>query len=116
MSICIAAGALLWAPAAMAQQSEQGKQNVKAQNQNQGQNQPAHSQQRAMTQDKLRKSLQDAGFKSVRVVDAAYLVQAQSEDGENVLMYINPPSTSGAAANLSGQGGSDTPSGSSKSQ
>jgi hypothetical protein len=119
MPICIVAGTLLSAPAAMAQQSDQPKQNAaNTSSQNQGQsgsqNQSAQSQHMAMTQEKLRKSLQDAGFKSIRVMDAAYLVQAQTQDGDNVLMYINPPSAGGATASTSGQSGN--PSGSSKTQ
>jgi hypothetical protein len=67
----------------------------------------------AMTQDKLRQTLQQAGFQNVTVLDAAYLVQAKSKDGDTVLMMINPPaSVTGSIApgaqggKMSGQGGS----------
>ena len=69
----------------------------------------------AMTQDKLRGSLEQAGFKNVIVLDAAYLVQAQSPHGEQVMMLINPPAimsgssgTGGATAGGSGGTGSPT--------
>lgn len=45
----------------------------------------------AMTAEKLKTQLSNAGFKEVTVLDAAYLVQAQTEDGNRVLMLINPP-------------------------
>lgn len=41
--------------------------------------------------DKLRQNLEQAGFKDVTVVDAAYLVHAQTKDGDFVLMLIDPP-------------------------
>jgi hypothetical protein len=45
----------------------------------------------AMTPDKLRQTLQQAGFQNITILDAAYLVQAKSKDGDTVLMMINPP-------------------------
>ena len=45
-----------------------------------------------MTQDRLRQVLSQAGFQEVKIVDAAYLVQAQTKEGDSVLMLINPPS------------------------
>lgn len=45
----------------------------------------------AKTAEKLKTQLSNAGFKEVTVLDAAYLVQAQTEDGNRVLMLINPP-------------------------
>lgn len=62
----------------------------------------------AMSQDTLRKQLQQAGFKNIQVIDAAYLVQAQTQDGNTVFMTINPPTMSGS----SGAGASQTGSGS----
>ncbi|EJW09545.1 hypothetical protein A33M_1205 [Rhodovulum sp. PH10] len=58
---------------------------------------------RAMSQDKVRKTLQDAGFQNVQVVDAAYLVHARTKDGDTVVMYINPPETlSGGSSSTTG--------------
>ena len=45
----------------------------------------------AMSQQKLQKSLQQAGFKNITVVDATYLVSAQSPNGDRVMMLIDPP-------------------------
>lgn len=61
----------------------------------------------AMTQDKLKQSLEKAGFTNVRVVDATYMVHAQTSDGNNVVMYINPPSV-GSAATGGSSGASGT--------
>lgn len=46
----------------------------------------------AMSQDRLRQVLGQAGFQNVRILDAAYLVQAQTREGDTVMMVINPPS------------------------
>ncbi|OHV80975.1 hypothetical protein [Ensifer sp. LCM 4579] len=46
-----------------------------------------------MTIDNLKKKLSDAGFKEVKVLDATYLVQAQTAEGNRVLMLIDPPAT-----------------------
>jgi hypothetical protein len=59
-------------------------------------------QRQAMTQSKLRGSLEKAGFEKVKIVDAAYLVKADTGDGGQALMYINPPPAPGR----SGQSGS----------
>jgi hypothetical protein len=48
-----------------------------------------------ITQSGLRRTLQHAGFQDIRIVDAAYLVQARTEDGDDVIMFINPPLTQG---------------------
>ena len=99
MPLCVSAGLTL-ASGAMAADNNVNQQvnqpnNQTGQPQQQSQNQQTQEQQRlAMTQAKLRKTLQQAGFKNIRVVDANYLVQAQTEDGDNVLMFINPPQTS----------------------
>ncbi|MBP2295054.1 hypothetical protein [Azospirillum rugosum] len=75
-----------------------------------------HSQIQAMSQDKLRKQLEQAGFKNVQVLDAAYLVQAQTQDGNQVFMTINPPSSmSGGSASASGSQSGSGQSGSSQS-
>ncbi len=56
----------------------------------------------AMSQDQLRKSLEQAGFTNVRVLDSAYLVQAQGANGEMVMMMID---ASGSMASGSSSGG-----------
>lgn len=90
----------LLATPAFAQSSNQGG------SQNQGQS--ASSQQdstiHAMSQDRLRKTLEQAGFKDVTVLDATYLVEAQSPHGDRVVMLIDPPSV-GTMAGSGGSGG-----------
>ncbi len=112
----------LLATPALAQSSNQGG------DQKQGQSASSSSQQmtqmQAMSQDRLTKSLEQAGFKNITVVDATYLVQAQGPHGDRVTMLIDPPTvggtsggSGGGSANASsggggsgqqGQGGSST--------
>lgn len=47
----------------------------------------------AMSQQELRKNLEEAGFTNIRIVDAAYMVQAQNEQGDPVILLLNPPET-----------------------
>jgi len=61
----------------------------------------------AMSQGKLKKSLQQAGFKDIEIVDAAYLVHARTDDGHMVVMYIDPPSTISGGQATSGSAASD---------
>ena len=62
----------------------------------------------AMPQETVRKQLTDAGFKEVEILDASYLVRAQTEDGNSLLMVIDPPladgSASGPSSDSSGSG------------
>jgi len=57
----------------------------------QSQAQPSGMQQSA--QQRLKQSLERAGFKNVAIVDAAFLVNAKTGDGSTVRMTINPPTT-----------------------
>ncbi|MBB5276324.1 hypothetical protein HNR26_002393 [Rhizobium rosettiformans] len=66
----------------------------------------------AVTQQKLQSQLEGAGFSNVQILDASYLVQAQTEEGNTVLMVIDPPMR---GSGMSGQSGSGT-SGSSSSE
>ena len=49
----------------------------------------------------VQQNLQKAGFKSVEVVDAAYLIHANTKNGDFVLMLIDPPGSPLAAASSS---------------
>lgn len=51
-----------------------------------------------MNQERLKKVLGEAGFQNVRVLDESFLVQAQTKDGDPVIMMINPPGPSTASA------------------
>ena len=53
---------------------------------------------RALAPSALRQQLEKSGFRNVTVLDAAYLVQANTADGDSVLMFINPPSMQAAQA------------------
>jgi hypothetical protein len=70
------------------------------------------AQTQAMGQDKLRQQLTQAGFRDVKILDAAYLVQARTQDGNDVMMMINPPAsgtrTSGTKGGSSATGSTGT--------
>ncbi len=54
----------------------------------------------------LRQQLRQVGFQNIRILDAAYLVQARMRDGRPVLMVIDPPAQmmqSGRGQEASGQ-------------
>jgi len=59
----------------------------------------------AAGQDKVRKSLEQAGFTNIRILDSAYLVQAQGANGEAVTMVIDTAGPGGSAASGSSSGG-----------
>jgi hypothetical protein len=66
----------------------------------------------AMTQTKVRESLEKAGFKDVKIVDAAYLVNANTSDGSKAIMYVNPSSAmSGDKASTGTSAGTGTSTG-----
>jgi hypothetical protein len=70
---------------------------------------------KAMSQDKARQVMKDAGFTNVQILDATYLVQASTKDGDQILVVLNPPmmSRSGAPATTGATaGGSSSTSGS----
>lgn len=58
-----------------------------------------------LTPEKLRESLEKAGFKQIKILDAAYLVHARNSDGDMIVMTINPP-TIAAATTMGGTTGS----------
>lgn len=93
--MALAAGLMVGATGALAQSSTTSKTSGAH-----GQS-ATTAQSSAMTQQKLRKSLGDAGFQNITIVDAAYLVQAKTKDGETVVMMINPPMASGATTGSS---------------
>jgi hypothetical protein len=73
---------------------------------------------KAMSQDKARQVMKDAGFTNVQILDATYLVQASTKDGDQILVVLNPPmmSRSGAPATTGATaGGSSSTSGSTTS-
>ena len=58
------------------------------------------------SQEQVRKSLEQAGFTNVRILDSAYLVQAQGANGETVTMMIDSASSmaSGSSGGMMGGG------------
>jgi hypothetical protein len=72
-------------------------------------------QSRASQRALIRQELRQAGFQGIRILDAAFLVQASTGSGQQVIMVVNPPdpnslttsSTSGAGQTFSGSDPSD---------
>lgn len=65
-------------------------------------------------QEAIRQALTDAGFQDIRFVDASYLAQAQTKDGDQITMMIDPSMSGGGSQSASGDGsggGSSAPSG-----
>ncbi|MFN7103212.1 MAG: hypothetical protein ACK4N1_11415 [Pseudorhizobium sp.] len=70
------------------------------------------SQMSAASQEKVREQLTQAGFQDVEILDASYLVRAQTEDGNTVLMVIDPPMAGMGGGSTSGSGSTDGSNGS----
>ena len=62
----------------------------------------------SQAKEKLRKSLEKAGFRDIEIVDAAYAVHARTQDGSSIVMYVNPPEA-GSGAATTGQSRTETP-------
>jgi hypothetical protein len=97
-------------PAAAQQSSAQQKGSSSAQAGTQTGTQSSGQQQqvKAMSQQKLRDSLQKAGFQDIKIVDAAYVVHARTSEGQMVVMYIDPPSAMRGAGTTGAAGSSDS--------
>lgn len=50
-----------------------------------------------MGRDALRSHLEAAGFTNIEIVDAAYLVRARTQDGDQVVMFLDPPRQTASA-------------------
>ena len=57
-----------------------------------------------MTQDKVNQVMKEAGFTNVTILDAAYLVQGTTKDGDQVLVMLNAPMMQAAAGRTGGTG------------
>lgn len=97
----VALAALLASPAFAQTSKQQDSQSGQQAAQKSGQQ---GTQQGTMSQDKLRSQLESAGFTSIEIVDAAYLVRARGPDGDRVLMYIDPPNNMAGGTGSSASG------------
>lgn len=71
-------------------QTQQGQQDWRADRDRAAQMQNG-SQAAQRDEQMMRQALQQAGFSSIRILDAAYLVQARTPDDRQVMMFIDPP-------------------------
>ena len=66
------------------------------------------------TQQKLRQSLEQSGFKNVKVVPEAFLIRAKAPDGSRIVMRVTPDEIEGVIIERTGT--SSRPDGSSPGQ
>jgi len=100
----IAVAAALLAMAALPPSAQQsGTQSPQAGAQQQSSKQSGNKS--AAEQTKVRQSLEQAGFKDVKIMDAAYMVHARTASGEMAVLYIDPPSVASGTTG-SGSAGS----------
>ena len=64
------------------------------------------------TQQKIRQSLEQSGFKDVRVVPESFVIHAQAPDGSHIAMMISPDAVTGVVEET---GSSTQPQGSGQS-
>ena len=58
----------------------------------------------ADTQQRIRQSLEQSGFKDVRVIPESFVVRAQAPDGSHIVMLLSPDEVSGVAMQNPNQG------------
>lgn len=98
-SLIVAAAALFTVPALADNHTSDGQEDQMSQSQDQmsqnqsgsqGQMSQEQMQQRQVSQEEVRSAMEQAGFTEVRILDTAYLVGAMTQQGESVVMVINP--------------------------
>lgn len=105
LTIPAVAMAVLISVPAMAQQSQQDKQGQQMQ-MNQGMQKSGEQSGKQWDRQSVRSQLEKAGFNNVQVLDTSFLVSAEVEGGQEVLMVVNPPpgAESGAMGGMGGSG------------
>ncbi|MBD2750733.1 hypothetical protein IC232_29235 [Microvirga sp. BT688] len=68
---------------------------------NQNNSSQLQGQSRASQRALLRQELRQAGFRDIRILDAAFLVQASTGSGQQVVMVVNPPEQNSLATSSS---------------
>jgi hypothetical protein len=63
----------------------------------------------ADTQQRIRQSLQQSGFKDIRVIPETFVVRAQAPDGSRIVMLLSPDEVSGVVVSNANQGTSSQP-------
>ncbi len=58
----------------------------------------------ADTQQKIRQSLEESGFKDIRVVPETFVVRAQAPDGSRIVMLLSPDQLTEVVASNGNQG------------
>ncbi|MBV9378818.1 MAG: hypothetical protein JO320_27835 [Alphaproteobacteria bacterium] len=58
----------------------------------------------ADTQQKIRQSLEQSGFKDIRVIPESFVVRAQAPDGSRIVMLLSPDELTGVVMQNANQG------------
>lgn len=114
LSTSLVAAMAIGSTAALAQSQQSGQSGTSGSSSSQSTQAASSAVPKAMTQDKVRQVMRDAGFTDVKILDASYLVQASTKDGDQILVVLNPPmmDRSGQPAATGSTGGSSGGSGS----
>src|SRR5689334_5854861 len=94
--LVLAAGSMAWAesPSSTPSYTGQGGQSSATQQQSAwGQSSPGSVS--ADTQQKIRQSLEQSGFKDIRVIPESFVVRAQAPDGSRIVMLLSPDELTG---------------------
>lgn len=62
----------------------------------------------ADTQQKIRQSLEQSGFKDIRVIPESFVVRAQAPDGSHIVMLLSPDQVTGFVMGNAGSGMQDS--------
>ncbi len=90
--------AMAVAPLALAQSGQTDTPQAQESQTQGGQMQGSQDQQAGVrSYDEIQSSLQQAGIENMQVLNAAYVVRAQTKDGEQVTLLVDPPATAAAA-------------------
>jgi hypothetical protein len=99
--LVLAAGSMAWAESPSS--TGQGGQSSATQQQSAwGQSSPGSVS--ADTQQKIRQSLEQSGFKDIRVIPESFVVRAQAPDGSRIVMLLSPDELTGVVMSTGSQG------------
>jgi hypothetical protein len=88
-ALVLAGGSMCWAQTYGTNSDVQGNRNPGGQS-SWGQSSSGGEGVTADTQQKIRQSLEQSGFKDVKVVPQSFVVRAQAPDGSHIVMFMSP--------------------------
>lgn len=99
--LVLAAGSMAWAESSN-YRGEGGQSSTAQQQSALGQSSPGSV--TADTQQKIRQSLEQSGFKDIQVVPESFVVRAQAPDGSRIVMLLSPDQLTGVVMSNTGHG------------